>query len=182
MLTSRRAPRYAPFYCEENVWWLAKDAALRGLRAEVAIVTNATRRVAVWSQRAAVAPGAPVVWDYHVVLAVFGAAGWEIWDLDCALGAPLPAARWLDASFPAGTPPHLRPRFRVLPASEYVRVLASDRSHMRDESGHWLAPPPPWAPIGQGPPTLMRLLDLDDSLAGERTDLEGLRARLRVAG
>jgi hypothetical protein len=41
--------------------------------------------------------------------------------------------------------------FRVIPAMEYLRNFASDRSHMRrkDNQGmdEWLAPPPPYAPI-----------------------------------
>ena len=123
-----------------------------------------------------------MLWDYHVVLAVFEGAGAVVWDLDCALGAPLPAERWLDASLPAGMPAEVRPRFRVLDAREYVRVLSSDRSHMRTTDGGWLAPAPPWAPIGSGLPTLGRLVDLEDPFDGTVLDVAALRARWASTG
>jgi hypothetical protein len=41
--------------------------------------------------------------------------------------------------------------FRVIPAMEYLRNFASDRSHMRrknsQEMDEWLSPPPPYPPI-----------------------------------
>jgi hypothetical protein len=39
------------------------------------------------------------------------------------------------------------PRFRIIEASEYVKHFSSDRSHMRDKNGDWLALPPAWSPI-----------------------------------
>jgi protein N-terminal glutamine amidohydrolase len=148
--------RYAPFWCEENVWWLAQEPRDEAIGAEVAIISNQARMVALWSQRAAKAPELPVVWDYHVVLALRGPSGTRISDLDCTLGPAVSAAHWLTESFPAAVEPRFAPRFRVLDAELYVRTLRSDRSHM-----------------------LARLIDVEDDFVGERLDLAGLHARWR---
>lgn len=129
-----------------------------------------------------------MVWDYHVVLLSLAAAeprpsappgsGWEVWDLDSTLGAPVPAARWLAATFPpdAGTPPELQPLFRLVEADELAAAFASDRSHMRRPDGSFLQEPPPWPailPPGVAP-SLMRFVDMEERFAGSVTDLRGL--------
>jgi hypothetical protein len=174
-------PRYTPFYCEENIWWLAQDPQLAASTREVVFVTNAQRTVAVFGQRAGRGPHKGIVWDYHVVLAVHAPGGAQIWDLDCIHGAPLPAAQWLAASFPAidALPGELRPRFRVVPADELVATFSSDRSHMKLRGGRWRAPPPAWPAIERGPSNLDHFLDLDAAFAGEVVELAALRARLR---
>ena len=170
--------RYAPSYCEENVWWLAQEARFAGLPAEAVIVSNAARAVQMSAQRAS-ASGEPVLWDYHVVLAVRAAQGIEVWDLDCTAGAPLAACAWLDASFDPLAPPALAPRFRRIEAGSYVATFASDRRHMRHDDGTWIAPPPPWPIVGGGAHALDRWLDLDDEAMGPPIDLRSLRARWR---
>lgn len=152
-------PRYQPYYCEENAWQLCADPRLVDAQVEVAIVTNTTRTVALWHQRAATQPGAPVVWDYHVLLFARDDRGWSTWDLDTTLGLPVPARTWLDATF-LPVAPRLAPRFQLLAAPDYTTRFASDRSHMRGEHGEWLQPPPPWPTIGEGH-TLPDLLALD---------------------
>lgn len=169
--------RHAPYYCEENVWWLAQEPRFALQRAEVAFVSNATRTVRMHAQRAG--DGAPVVWDYHVVLAAWRDAEVEVWDLDCALGMPLPARVWLDASFEPPAPRALAPRFRVMPSETFVRAFASDRRHMRRQDGSWLVPPPPWPVIGAGTHALERFVELSDPTLGELVDLDALRARWR---
>lgn len=159
--------RHHPFYCEENVWWLAQEPAL--IDGSVLVITNARRRVIMDHQRA----GRGIAWDYHVVLR----DGDRIWDHEHDLGMPVGARAWLDASFPIGVPPIYRPLFRVVPAREYVARFCSDRSHMR-AGGRWLEPPPPWPCIGEGPPTLARFLDLTDPIAGTVVALEELRCAL----
>lgn len=168
------APRYQAYYCEENAWHLCGDPRLANAEIEVAIVTNAARMVALWHQRAATQPGAPVVWDYHVLLFAKDDGGWSTWDLDTTLGMPVPAQRWLDATF-LEVLPRLTPRFQLLSARDYAERFASDRRHMRDEHGQWLQPPPPWPPIGNGH-TLPGLLALD---RGTWLTLDELRARYR---
>lgn len=177
-MSGRARARYAPYYCEENVWWLAQEKREGEARAEVAIVTNAARSVVFAAQRAS-EDGLPITWDYHVVLASFSPRGTEVWDLDCVLGMPLPARTWLEASFPSEAPPRLHPRFRVVSAERYVAELASDRHHMRGPDGAWLVRPPPWDPIGGGRDDLARWLDLDDATYGPAIDLRALRERWR---
>lgn len=169
--------RYQPFYCEENIWHLAGRFAVD--EARVVFISNPSRRCLLLGQRAGGEAAGEVVWDYHVVLFARGADGWQVWDLDCTAGAPLPARRWVDGSFAlvGQIPPELDPMFRVIDAPTFVARFASDRRHMRTAAGGWQAPPPPWPPIGDGF-NLMRWVDLDDrSMPGEIVDLAGLRAR-----
>lgn len=168
--------RYQPFYCEENIWHLAGRFAAD--EARVVFISNASRRCLLLGQRAG-GEADEVVWDYHVVLFACADDAWQVWDLDCTAGAPLPAWRWLDVTFPhvGRTPPCFDPMFRVVDAPTFVAGFASDRRHMRTAAGGWQAPPPPWPPIGDGF-NLMRWVDLDDrSMPGEIVDLAGLRAR-----
>jgi hypothetical protein len=173
---------YAPMWCEENIWQRVVGATVDLARRHVVFISNASRTVACWSQRAA-PPGEAVVWDYHVVLLTRGEGGVAIEDPDCTVGERLPFAAWRRATFPLGDalPAALRPRFRVAPAALWLADFASDRSHMRGADGGWLAPPPPWeAPRPPGaeaaPHTLPAWWDVVsvDSARGITCDLKGL--------
>ena len=174
--------RYAPLFCEENVWQLARDrSSLPGDRRAVFVLGDDHVRptVAVWRQRAAAA--APfVVWDYHVVLFERPAvsAPWQVWDQDSTLGMPVDAATWIAGSFEHELP-GLAPWFRVVGADELLRVFSSDRRHMRTPEGQERAPFPPWPPIldAHGQHLLPRFIDAHDPFIGEVCDLAGLRAR-----
>jgi hypothetical protein len=172
-----KSDRYAPFYCEENVWWLAEAAVRAGRDAEVVLVSNARRTVLVWSQRAASSAEKPVSWDYHVVLAVEGEHGLDVIDPDCTRGPVLPATSWLDVSFDARVPIALAPRFRSIGAAAYVAGFSSDRRHMRTPEGGFHAPPPPWPIIGGGAHALDRFLAFDDESLPPWIELPALRAR-----
>src|SRR5688500_4911498 len=87
--------RYAAFYCEENVWWLAQEARFAGTGCDVLVITNEHRSVATFAMRAAGRLDRCVGWDYHVVLVARG----EVWDLDCLAGMPLALDAWVDACF-----------------------------------------------------------------------------------
>ncbi len=170
-------PAYCPFYCEENIWWLAADPRVGPGRRRVLMVSNATRTVALWRQRpAAGRQDGLVVWDYHVILAV----GATIWDLDSELGAPLPADPYLAQTFrPA--PSRFLPQFRVMDAANYREVFASDRRHMRGQDGGFVRAPPRWPRIGEpgsDPHTLPALLDFARDEPGEVLDLPGLAGLL----
>ena len=175
-------PRYAAFYCEENVWQLCRHPALAGRPLRAVFVSNAARACALWAQRGAPAPGEPVVWDYHLV-AVEAADAARVWDLDSALGLPVPLDDYLAATFRPVAEPH-GPRFRVVDAAEYVGRLASDRGHMRAPDGSWLMPPPPWPPPrpAGAPSNQMRFVDMAAPFVGEVTDLAGLPRALRGDG
>ena len=167
----RPLPRYAACYCEENVWHLCHHPAPAEGARHVVFVSNASRACPLWAQRAAPAPGQPVVWDYHVLLV----AGGRVWDLDSVLDFPAPLADYLAATF-RPSPPGFAPRFRVVAAADYLRRFASDRSHMRGPDGGWLAAPPPWPPIGAPgePSNVMRFVDVEAPFVGDLTDLAGL--------
>lgn len=156
------------------MWHLAGDPKIPGEK-RVIFISNAARSCAVWSQRSAPEPGAPVLWDYHVVLL----AGGAIWDLDTTAGFPLPLDRYLDAAFPAHgqLDARLEPRFRVIGAELFRERFASDRSHMKKD-GLWQAMPPPWPAIVAKNGETMNLFSFVDTEAeylGEVFDLEGLR-------
>lgn len=164
---------YTPYFCEENVWHLARDRATESRRDLYAVfITNRLQRVVISQQRA----GDPVQWDYHVVLF----DGGDVVDLDTTIeeGPSLPIAVWLQASFRRVSEP-LAPRFRVVDAAELSKTFASDRSHMRGPRGEPLHPFPEWPAIrcALGDHTLPRYLDLDDDIAGEWLDLDALRKR-----
>ena len=137
---------YQAFWCEENIWRLTTDPEVTPGERWVVLLTGTSGHVACWGQRASGAPEAPVLWDYHVVLAVRHTT-WDIWDLDCRLGCPVPAMAWLAATFPNSDTvrPALRPRFLLIPADEFRMQFTSDRAHMRTADGGWQQPPPPWS-------------------------------------
>jgi hypothetical protein len=173
-------PPYQPIYCEENIWLLAQDPRCGTGERLVALITGAAGHVAMWHQKPAEAPGEPLLWDYHVVLLVRDTA-WRVWDFECDLGMPVAAGTWLAACFPhqERIPARYRPRFRVMPAHDYVATLRSDRSHMRDDDGAYAKPPPPWQPPGAGAGSnLVQFVDLDQTFVGDVLDLPALQRRL----
>ena len=146
-------------------------------------ISNPQRTVAVWQQRAAQAITEPVVWDYHVIALAKAGGHWWVHDPDSTLGVPVAASTYLDAAFLPLAPAQsaYAPLFRWLPADLYRQEFCSDRRHMRDATGEWLAPPPPGPCIGQGS-NLMRFVDLETEFWGEVLDLDALRARTRDPG
>ena len=165
--------RYTPYFCEENIWQLARERADEGRRDVYAVfITNRARSVPIWQQRA----GNPVAWDYHVVLL----DGGDVVDLDTVIegGPSLSIEVWLKGSF-RRVEESLAPRFRVVDAAELLRTFASDRSHMRGPDGEPREPFPEWPAIrcSLGDHTLSRYLDLDDDIAGEWLNLDALSKR-----
>ncbi len=165
-MTAPDPPReYTPFYCEENAWYSCRRHLAAGRDARVTIIGNGDRFV-MWNQRAAERPGAPVVWDYHVIVAFRNPGGnpgegWAIDDPDSYCKGPCTVEDYVAASFAAEAQlrPDYRPRFRLFEGDSYLKILASDRSHMRDENGLYTKPPPPWPPIGNGPSNLLEIID-----------------------
>jgi hypothetical protein len=161
---------YAAFFCEENVWQIARSALVPVpvSSRHVVFISNAQRAVAMWSQRAAVVD--PVLWDYHVVLLADGV----VVDVDCTAGKVLPVRDWVVASFREGIPDQAKPRFRVVDAAVFAALFSSDRSHMQGAGKPEPPWPAPWQPaLGMN---LMRFVDLDDDVAGFVCDLSGLLA------
>lgn len=172
---------YTPFYCEENVWHLLADERLAERERYAVFVSNEERQVAMWCQRAALLPGTPVVWDYHVVVVARGEGGFEVWDPDCVVGFRLPVSRWLKVSFGLApdVPGDLHPRFRVVDGDEYRARLSTDRAHMRAPEGSLIREAPPWPLIlpAREPPNLQRFLDVTAPFVGEVLDLHTFAER-----
>ena len=153
---------YQPFYCEENVVRLLAHPRLAARRRFALFITSPSRSVAVWDQRAGV-PGEALVWDYHVIAVTLAPA--LVWDLDTRLSLPFDLAKYMDRSFQPLEDERLLPWFRLVPEDELTRTFATDRRHMRDPTGSFIAPPPPWPSVGVGH-TLDRYLDIEDPIAG----------------
>jgi hypothetical protein len=161
--------QYQAYFCEENIWHLAK--AIKGT---VLFISNMNQRIAVFEQTLASHPDDAVIWDYHVVLAARG----QIYDFDSQLDFPCPAQRYLEHTFrpqdhdysisqpkpaasgacgqekalhepaPTRSDQHKHQHFiRLIPSEDFRRYFHSDRSHMKNEEGHWAAIPPTWPPI-----------------------------------
>jgi hypothetical protein len=155
------SPDYTPFYCEENIWRLCAARAARGEKSTIVLISNPTRSVALWSQRAAPV-GEPMAWDYHLILLAPAGERWEVWDLDTRLGAPRDFDEYAGLTFaePGALPPRWEPRFRVIDGGEFLARFSSDRSHMRGPRGGWRRPPPTWPPIVvEGEPHFFAWLD-----------------------
>ncbi|MEO1088829.1 MAG: protein N-terminal glutamine amidohydrolase, partial [Acidobacteriota bacterium] len=171
---------YAANYCEENVWQLSRHPQLPSGVGYAIFISNPERSCALWCQRAAPEAGAPVVWDYHVVLLVEGRET-LILDLDSTLGVPVSLERYVAETFPFSdrVEKRLQPFFRIVESGEFRRTFASDRAHMRTADGAWRHRPPPWPAI-QAPGASTNLddfIDMKSPGTGEVIDLLGLRRR-----
>ncbi len=174
--------RYQPFYCEENIFHLCHDPRFTARAPSALFVSGAGGECVMWHQKQARRPGAPLSWDYHVLLLVRDP--WEIWDFDTTLGFPVPAATYLRRSFrpEIALPEELTPWFRRVDAAELGATFASDRSHMRSPGGEFQKAPPPWSAIGpEGVVSnLGRFLTMEDAIAGEVMSLPALLARIEA--
>jgi hypothetical protein len=126
-------------------------------------------------QRAA-PPGYKIRWDYHVVAV---AADGTIVDPDSRIGPEIEAGRYLTASFSGdGVPEGEHPRFRIVPWEHARDGFGSDRRHMRNATGGWVQPPPPWPPVNPEEHRLPEFLARESNRWGPLLDLAALRARL----
>jgi len=166
---------YTPYYCEENIWHLCQRPEFAHLQKRVVFISNERRSCALWHQRASHDRLQPMFWDYHVILLCRDGT-WQVWDLDTVLDLPTAADSYIENTFPRAQIPELYlPSFKIVEASDYVARFASDRSHMRDNNGVWLQPPPSWEPIGAGGSNLMDFLDMSDESLGQVLPLDQFR-------
>jgi hypothetical protein len=134
MSDPRAGYRYTPYFCEENIWWLAREMAgtdeVDG-RAWVCLFSNPSASIVVGNQRA-VAPGELMAWDYHVVLGTLQKGTWQVYDFDSRLPFPVAWPTYFRATFPEQhlLPERWRSRMRLIPARSYCERFCSDRSHM----------------------------------------------------
>lgn len=180
----REAFRYTPFFCEENIWWLARnlvDAGYDQREMRVLLFSNPWQSVALLKQRGTV-PGAPVVWDYHVVLLARIGGVQRILDFDTQMDFDASCSDYLRNTFPvqSGLPKHYRAWVRSIPASGYLKHFYSDRSHMH---GHVPESEFPEYPVIR--PTVMEsAISLDDyrDMEAELPDGSRVKAITRLLG
>ncbi|KAF2307934.1 hypothetical protein P3X46_004485 [Hevea brasiliensis] len=149
---------HTPFYCEENVYFLCKKLCQKGIAdAEgsdlfVAFISNENKQVPLWHQKASKRADGIVLWDYHVICIQRkgdGDSPYVVWDLDSSLPFPSPLAVYISET--------IRPSFqlfsdyqrffRIVHAPLFLRNFASDRRHMKESAGNWIAQPPAYEPI-----------------------------------
>ena len=160
-LPQREHYAYHARYCEENIWWLCQQPEFAD--SQVMVIAALAEYFPMLCQRAAGLPEQPLLWDYHVVLLWPTQNQTYLVDFDTFLAFCTPIADYFQRSFLAETrlKPQFIPLFRVLQARDYVRVLRSDRSHMKTPTG-WLTPPPPWPAISPHDNNLHQLTDMTD--------------------
>ncbi|CAG0916503.1 unnamed protein product [Notodromas monacha] len=138
-------------------------------------ISNDKRAVPLWRQKAGRSEDKLVIWrvspnregsrtivpvfrevmkkspeDYHAVV-MYSEPGSKavVYDLDSELPFPTFFHKYVTETF--RTDEVLKPEyhryFRVVPAEQFLRIFASDRSHMLKEDGSWLKPPPNYPPI-----------------------------------
>ena len=175
-MSNSNSLKYTPSYCEENIWQLAQEDCFSGDETLVALISGKGPYRPLWFQRSAEFYGAPVYWDYHVVL-LSNQNGWQVWDLDSRLDLACPAETYLQQTF---LPSNHKLEdadviFRLIAAEDYLRSFASDRAHMQLPSGEWLAPPPDWPLIMPADkPNLLDWLDVANATPGRLMTLAEL--------
>lgn len=154
-----------PCYCEENVWRLtyrmlnhlerdnksnSNNGQTTNKAYHVAFVSNPSKCVAFFHQRASSDRDGAVFWDYHVLLLEETGTeeGTLVWDMDSFLPFPSPLRDYINQSFSYlfdnnAEIADYAPLFRVVSATTFLEHFMSDRSHMWDESKQkWRVPPP----------------------------------------
>jgi hypothetical protein len=166
---------YHPFYCEENAY---HNCGILASGSAMLFIFGAGPWVSMLHQRAA-PPGYMIRCDYHVVAV---SADGTIVDPDSRLGPEVAAPQYLTESFPGdGVPGTESAHFRLVSWEHARKGFGSDRRHMRNATGGWRQPPPPWPPVNSGEHRLPEFIARDNNRWGPVLDLAALRARL-VAG
>lgn len=168
---------YTPYYCEENVWHLGDQPLFADLSRKAVFISNPRRKCALFYQKSSSSPQVPVIWDYHVVLISYEDK-WQVWDLDTTLDLPTELPAYLDQTFMRGMNKNFAPFFRVVDFEVFRNNFSSDRSHMRNSRGEWIAPPPTWPAITIGSSSnLFDFIDMEKKSFGEVLDLMCFRTK-----
>ena len=139
---------YARQFCEENVFKLCESLLEMGADLErddinVIFVSSLGKATPIWYQRAG--KGDVVAWDYHVICQFAG----DIFDLDTVLPFPTPITEYAELALQPqiSLAAEHSQRFRVLPARDYIKLFASDRSHMAAAVASGQCAEPAWGAI-----------------------------------
>jgi len=145
---------YTSCYCEENVWKLcsmlkSKENLLLA-NTKVVFISNFEKKVAFWCQKSGEGnKNIPVIWDYHVILIYKNQDTWFAYDLDTTLQFPINLEEYFMKSFCPNIKKSstYKPTFRVVESTDFLEYFSSDRSHMKNKYGEWLAEPPKYPAI-----------------------------------
>nr|CAG4652113.1 EOG090X0C0Q [Triops cancriformis] len=143
---------YTACFCEENVWQLCHKVDTEepelGENCFAVFISNATRAIPLWKQKAGKDDDCLIIWDYHVIFVVKNADSSLVYDLDTTLTFPVPFLQYIDEAIRSedDIQPQYHRFFRVISAKSYLQTFASDRSHMKKDD-QWLAEPPSYPPI-----------------------------------
>ncbi|KAK1574813.1 hypothetical protein Q3G72_000156 [Acer saccharum] len=156
---------HTPFYCEENVYFLCKKLCANGVADAdgsdlfVVFISNEKKQAYynAHSQQdfSVLVELNPTVaskgkqesrWCYSLGLSC---CLHSVWDLDSSLPFPSPLASYvletIRPSFQLFS--EYKRCFRIVHAPIFLRSFASDRRHMKDLAGNWIAEPPSYEPI-----------------------------------
>ncbi|XP_033515198.1 protein N-terminal glutamine amidohydrolase [Nicotiana tomentosiformis] len=144
---------HTPYYCEENVYLLCKklcDDALANTNGSdlfIIFISNEKKQIPLWHQKASQRAEGVILWDYHVICVQ--KKGNEnssslVWDLDSSLPIPSSLGSYVAESIRPSIQifSEFKRFFRVVHAPIFLRHFASDRRHMKDSAGNWIAEPP----------------------------------------
>lgn len=143
---------YTPCYCEENVYKLCErlqeTSSSVVQNCHVVFVSNETKKVPLWHQKAGYNSVGLVVWDYHVFLVYDQPQESLVYDFDTLLPFPTPFYHYISMTFKSDRDlkPEFYRKFRVVDGPTYLKKFSSDRRHMLRD-GVWLKEPPSYKPI-----------------------------------
>lgn len=150
--------QHTPYYCEENVYLLCKklceDEMAKPDASDlfVVFISNEKNQIPLWHQRASNRADGVILWDYHVICVQQrkeNSLPDLVWDLDSSLPFPSPlptyVAETVRPSFQLFS--EFQRVFRIVHAPLFLKSFASDRRHMKDSSGNWVATPPSYEVI-----------------------------------
>ncbi|KAH9679128.1 hypothetical protein WN944_024417 [Citrus x changshan-huyou] len=150
--------QHTPYYCEENVYLLCKKLCANGTAEAdgsdlfVVFISNEKKQIPLWHQKASQRADGVVLWDYHVICVQRKKGGDSpclVWDLDSSLPFPTPLAPYVSETIQPSFQlfSEYQRFFRIVHAPVFLRCFASDRRHMKDSAGNWIAQPPAYEPI-----------------------------------
>ncbi|XP_023527268.1 protein N-terminal glutamine amidohydrolase isoform X2 [Cucurbita pepo subsp. pepo] len=143
---------------EENVYFLCKKLCTNrmddatGADLFVVFISNEKKQIPLWHQKASKREDGLVLWDYHVICVQRKTEGefpFIVWDLDSTLPLPIPLGSYVSQAIRPSfqISPEYQRLFRIIHAPIFFRHFASDRRHMKDSNGNWIAKPPDYEAI-----------------------------------
>ena len=177
----RASAMYCAFFCEENIWQLAKKMSAQTPDLNNGSVLFFLSRssdsggscLAIRNQ-IAFEVGTTGFWDYHVVL--LDSQERLIYDLDSRLDCPVSAEQYFAQTFPSQSslPAEVQTVVRSVRVPEYLERFSSDRSHMIDAAGEPREPFPKWPPIIADDPIWLSQYRSIVDIAGSQSKVVGV--------